>query len=151
MPRVGTPCLIAVVTIAAMVSCAPSHPQTITVPAGSSSEEDAAVAALIERALEEDAHLRYPDSAYAQDAEIINEGMPVSAPPLFAAVGDGGAVAITSSRAEVTPYFAWSVVDYRWVASNGTSAREGIATFVLQRSASGTWRIVHAHSSAPVQ
>jgi SnoaL-like domain len=98
-------------------------------------------------AIEADAAGTAADSLYLIGAIVIADGLPVTRPPRFAGVQSGGAVSVTGTTLEVTPYLAWGVLDYQWTPVGRGRSAFGRATFVLER-AGGSWRIKHLHSSA---
>lgn len=110
---------------------------------------DDRVSSVFVAALEADARLDPVDSLYERGAIVIASGEARFAPPRYAGVGAGGAVAVTSSRVEVRAGLAWAQVEYRWMSTAEGVVREGRATFVLVPDPTGTWRIRHAHSSSP--
>lgn len=98
-------------------------------------------------ALVADSRLERADSLYARDAEVIAQGQRRSAPPRFAGIEAGGEVAVGTTRVEVSGELAWTVVEYRWVATGRDLIREAHATLVFARQPDGRWQVVHAHSS----
>lgn len=122
--------------------CAPARPAQLAVA------PDDRLAELLAAAFDADTRLETPDSLYAPDATVVADGYLRFAPPRFAAVEPGGAVAVTSTRIEVRAGVAFAYVEYRYVSPDGGSVRAGRATVVLS-SDGGAWRIRHAHSSAP--
>jgi hypothetical protein len=88
------------------------------------------------------------DTLYTSSAVIVVNGRTRTLTPLFAGIGQGGQVAITSSQLEVRSGLSWGLVDYRWETRDGV-VREGRASFILTQVRSGTWRIQHVHSSSP--
>jgi len=104
---------------------------------------------IIAAALDSDARAESADTLYASDAVIVADGENRFAPPRYASIGSGGAVAITTSRLEVRGMVAWAQVEYRWMSTRESSVREGHVTFVLAPDERGAWRIRHAHSSSP--
>ncbi|MFZ5624591.1 MAG: hypothetical protein ACOY71_09210 [Gemmatimonadota bacterium] len=117
-------------------------------PAADVEEQERTVSAVVEAALRATTQPAF-DTLFATGAEILRDGRLVARPPFFAGVGDDGDVAITSSRVEVSPGFAWSTVEYRWISRDKGTAAEGVATFVVRRMNERAWRIIHAHSSSP--
>jgi hypothetical protein len=109
--------------------------------------ENQQVRATMTAALQADAAGSAADSLYIIGAIVIADGLPVTRAPRFAGVRPGGAVNVTGTTLEVTPYLAWGVLDYRWTPTAGGRAAFGRATFVLE-PAGGSWRIKHLHSSA---
>ena len=87
------------------------------------------------------------DSLYLVGASIVTDGVPGSTPARFAGVRPGGAATATGATIEITPYFAWGVLEYRWMAATGGQPAYGRATFVLER-VGGSWRIKHVHTSS---
>jgi hypothetical protein len=106
------------------------------------------ISAVISGALHGEAAGENTDSLFLPSALIIVDGRTPGLDSRFAAMGEGGEVAITSSQLEVRGSSSWSVVDYRWGTTAGT-VREGRATFVLTQVEPGIWRIQHVHSSSP--
>lgn len=137
--------LITLLTLATAACAGAVLPEFTAIPIGVSDE---GLTELVRAALQADALLEIPDSLYTQQATIVADGAERVAPPRFAAIGLGGSVAVTSTRFEVRSGVAWAYVAYRWISEGGTEVREGRATIVLLAT-SGTWRIRHAHSSAP--
>ncbi len=111
------------------------------------STQEAAISGVIAAALSEAAAGSGDDTLYAPTADVIVDGRTRGREPGFAGISPGGQVAVSSSRLEASRATAWSLVHYRWVASDGRSAAEGVATFVLGRGSDGQWKIVHVHSS----
>lgn len=145
-----------VVVVLALLSlgCAPRRaPEPSPLPALGTIEALAADSignALIARALTGDAAMTIPDSLYLDDAEIIANGEPRADAPRFAGVAKNGTVQLGSSRIAVTGNFVWGTVEYRWLPKPGSGeAKEGRATFVIGRTRTGLWRILHVHSSTP--
>ena len=110
--------------------------------------QESAVSAVITGALEGEAAGVATDTLYVSSALIVVNGRIRSASPLFAGIGQGGRMVVSSSQLEIRPNSSWSVVDYRWESPDGV-AREGRATFVLTEVEPGRWRIQHVHSSSP--
>jgi hypothetical protein len=106
---------------------------------------------LVRRALTLDAAAdRAADSLYTPDALVVANARVRLAAPRFAGVSYGGRIAVAAATVTVEGRFAWVLVDYRWVSTQGeTRAEAGRATFVCeQRLGEGSsWKIVHAHSS----
>jgi ketosteroid isomerase-like protein len=117
--------------------------------AGSGAERaEAEVTDVISRALDAEALGVNADSLYASAPLIVVNGRQRVTTPLFANVGTGGTVAISSSQLEIRAGLAWGLVEYRWSSREGVT-REGRATFVLKPGTDGRWRIQHVHSSSP--
>ena len=110
--------------------------------------QENAVTAVISGALLGEAAGQATDTLYTSSALIVVNGRIRTASPLFAGIGQGGQVIISSSQLEIRPGSSWSAVDYRWEARDGV-AREGRATFVLAQVSPGHWQIQHVHSSSP--
>ena len=108
---------------------------------------EAEVTEVISRALEAEALGQNADSLYNAPIIVVN-GRTRAGTPLFANVGTGGTVAISSSQLEIRAGLAWGLVEYRWSSREGVT-REGRATFVLKPGSDGRWRIQHVHSSSP--
>ena len=87
------------------------------------------------------------DSLYLVGATFVTDGIPGSAAARFAGVGAGGVATASGATIEITPYFAWGVLEYRWMATTGGQPVYGRATFVLER-VGGSWRIKHVHTSS---
>jgi hypothetical protein len=120
-------------------------------PSGTASTGDfqeSVVSAVIGEALNGEAAGSATDTLYIETALRVVNGRIRSTSPLFAGIGQGGQVVITSSQLEIRASSSWSVVDYRWESRDGV-VREGRATFVLTQVEPGRWRIQHVHSSAP--
>ncbi len=109
--------------------------------------EDANVRAVMQSAVRADAAGQAADTLYLVGAVTVANGVPVMLPPRFAGVRAGGTATVTSTTLEITPYFAWGALEYRWTARTGGQAVYGRATFVLER-AGGSWRIKHLHTSS---
>ncbi len=108
------------------------------------------VTAVLTAALRADSRGEPADSLWAADAAIVANGQVRSQPPRFAGVGQGGDIAITSSRLEVRQSLVWVYLEYRWLSLRDGAAAEGKATVLLTPRTDGLgWRIVHAHSSTP--
>lgn len=116
--------------------------------ASSSDFQEAAVSAVITSALNGEAVGLATDSLYVSSALVVVNGRVRSSSPLFAGIGQGGHVIVSSSQLEIRPNSSWGVVDYRWETRDGV-VREGRATFVLTQVDPGTWQIQHVHSSSP--
>ncbi|HEX9165133.1 MAG TPA: hypothetical protein VF862_04445, partial [Gemmatimonadales bacterium] len=108
---------------------------------------DDRVSEVVTAAFEADARLEQADSLYQQEAEVIANGERRFAPPRFAGIEPGGAIAVASTRVEFRGGLAWSLVEYRWISTAAGRAVEGRATFILEPDGLGSWRIRHAHSS----
>jgi hypothetical protein len=133
------------------VACSRGQPTVSTgISAGISGIDfqEQTVTAVILGALTGEAAGAATDTLFVNEAPIIVNGRTRTASPLFAGVGQGGQVAITSSQLEIKPNSSWGIVDYRWETRDGV-AREGRATFVLAEVEAGKWRIQHVHSSSP--
>jgi ketosteroid isomerase-like protein len=109
---------------------------------------ESAVSAIISEALDADAAGRSADTLYNTSAIVIVNGRTRNLRPMFAGIGSGGHVSITSSQLELRNSIGWGLVDYRWEMQD-SAAREGRATFVLTQDRAGQWRIQHLHSSSP--
>lgn len=135
--------------LAVLVGCSRSTAMVPYRTTGSNVEAtEAQVSAVINHALEAEALGQSSDSLYSTSAVIVVNGRTRSTPPLFAAIGTGGEVAISSSQLDIRPGLAWGLVQYRWNSREGVT-REGRATFVLRPGDDGRWRIEHVHSSSP--
>ena len=110
--------------------------------------QEGAVTAVITGALEGEAAGQATDTLFTSSALIVVNGRVRTASPLFAGIGLGGQVIISSSQLQIQPGTGWSAVDYRWQSRDGV-AREGRATFVVAQVAPGRWQIQHVHSSSP--
>ncbi|MEO5797901.1 MAG: hypothetical protein ABIZ70_13945 [Gemmatimonadales bacterium] len=137
-----------------LVGCGARNPAPTAAPTPSGSLEafaaDSIAGLLITRAFNADVALQEPDSLYVEDAEIIANGEPRADAPRIAGIGVDGKIQMGSSRITVTGNFVFGSVEYRWLPHTvGESASEGRATFVLGRTKSGAWRILHLHSSTP--
>ena len=120
----------------------------VTTGATQADYQEGEVTAVITGALEGEAAGVATDTLYTSSALIVVNGRIRSTSPLFAGIGQGGQIVITSSQLEIRPSSSWSAVDYRWQSRDG-AAREGRATFVLAQVEPGKWRIQHVHSSSP--
>ena len=110
--------------------------------------QERAVSAVITGALQGEAAGQAIDTLFTSAALIVVNGRIRTTTPLFAGIGQGGQVIISSSQLEIRPGSSWSAVDYRWESRDGM-AREGRATFVLAQVSPGRWQIQHVHSSSP--
>lgn len=110
--------------------------------------QESAVTAVINGALEGEAAGRATDTLFTSSALIVVNGRIRTTTPLFAGIGQGGQVVISSSQLQIRPGIGWSAVDYRWEAADGV-AREGRATFIITQVAPDRWQIQHIHSSSP--
>jgi ketosteroid isomerase-like protein len=90
--------------------------------------------------------IRAADTLYAPEALVVANARVRFAAPRFAGVGYGGRITVASAAVTLEGRFAWVVVDYRWVNSQGNQAEAGRATLLYEQRSNG-WRIVHAHSS----
>lgn len=105
---------------------------------------------MLTAALSADSRGEPADSLWASDATIVANGELRAGPPRFAGVGQGGELAITSSRLEVRQTLVWVYLEYRWLSLSNGVAAEGKATLLLTPRPDGSgWKIVHAHSSTP--
>jgi hypothetical protein len=130
--------------LAALAACA-RHPDPALVTSGAL--ENQQVRAVMDAALRADAAGQPADSLYLVGAATVADGVSQSAPARFAGVRPGGTAAISAMTIEVTPAFAWGVMEYRWLPAGGAPAAYGRATFVLER-VGGRWRIKHVHTSS---
>ncbi len=130
---------------AASAACA-RHPSPEPLVAASLLENQA-VRAVMVQSLKADAVGQPADSLYVVGARTVADGLPTTRPPRFAGVAAGGTPTVTSATIEITPLFAWGVLEYRWTSSGGDQVVFGRATFVLER-VGGSWRIKHVHSSS---
>ena len=139
--------LVIVLTMAGMIGCSRGH-AVVATNVSQSDYQESAVTAVITEALEGEAAGRATDTLFTISALIVVNGRVRTTPPLFAGIGQGGEVIISSSQLEIRPGTGWSAVDYRWQSRDGV-VREGRATFVLTQVAPGRWQIQHVHSSSP--
>ncbi|MBI2403247.1 MAG: nuclear transport factor 2 family protein [Gemmatimonadetes bacterium] len=109
--------------------------------------ENAQVRGVMDAALRAAAAGRPADSLYLVGATIVTDGVSGSAQARFAGVRPGGTATASAATIEITPYFAWGVLEYRWMAATGGQPAYGRATFVLER-VGGSWRIKHVHTSS---
>lgn len=109
--------------------------------------ENQQVRAVMDAALRAAATGQPADSLYLVGATIVADGVSGSAPVRFAGVRPGGVATASGMTIEITPYFAWGVMEYRWLAGGGGQPAYGRATFVLER-VGGSWRIKHLHTSS---
>ena len=131
------------------ILCACSRPVPMATPSMSSaaSASETEISNVIIQALQSEAGGLRADSLYSSSANIVVNGRTRTLSPLFAGIGPGGQVAISSSQLEIRQGTAWGVVAYRWEMAD--VAREGQATFILAQAGGGRWVIQHAHSSSP--
>jgi hypothetical protein len=129
----------------ALVACA-RHPEPITLASASMLERDQ-VRGVMDAALRASAAGQPADSLYLIGATVVVDGVPGTAPARFAGVGAPGVATPSASTIEITPYFAWGVLEYRWMPATGGPPTYGRATFVLER-VGGSWRIKHVHTSS---
>jgi hypothetical protein len=109
---------------------------------------EAEINRVIERALQADSRLESADSIYAPYATVIADGTLRRRPPRFAAVGDRGEIAITSTQLQTSGTTTWGSVDYRWTSDRSHRAQAGRASLVLvPAQGRDGWWIVQAHSS----
>jgi hypothetical protein len=139
--------LAIVLAMAGTIGCSRSQ-SVVSTNVSQGDFQESAVTAVITGALEGEAAGQPTDTLFTSSALIVVNGRVRSAPPLFAGIGQGGQVIISSSQLQIRPATAWSAVDYRWQSRDGV-AREGRATFVLTQLAPGRWQIQHVHSSSP--
>jgi hypothetical protein len=138
---------VSTVLLLVLLGC--SRTTTTYSVAGSGAERaEAEVTAVISQALDAEALGQNADSLYTSAPLIVVNGRTRATTPLFANVGTGGTVAISSSQLEIRAGLAWGLVEYRWSSREGVT-REGRATFVLKPGNDGRWRIQHVHSSSP--
>lgn len=137
----------ALAALVALLGCG-RRPAPTPLMAGISDPSEAEISATIAQALAADAAGRSADTLYAPGAVIVLNGRTRSVPPVFAGVGTGGQIAVSSSQLEIGRGLAWSLVEYRWSSQEGIT-REGRATLVLKPGPDGHWRIQHVHSSSP--
>jgi hypothetical protein len=139
---------LSVCVLQLLVGCA--HPVAMGARGitGGSDASEAKVTDIITAALDAEAQGHRSDSLYASSAVIVVNGRTRSFSPLFAGIGTGGEVAITSSQLQIRTGIAWGLVNYRWETRDNV-AREGQATFVLAETGNGRWQIQHVHSSSP--
>lgn len=130
-----------------VLACSRGQPM-VTAGTAQADYQETEVTAVITSALLGEAAGQATDTLYTSSALIVVNGRIRSASPLFAGIGQGGQVVITSSQLEIRPGSSWSAVNYRWESTDG-SAREGRATFVVAEVESGKWQIQHVHSSSP--
>ena len=123
-------------------------PSVIATSVSQGDFQESAVTAVITGALLGEAAGVATDTLFTSSALIVVNGRIRTASPLFAGIGQGGQVIISSSQLEIRPGSSWSAVDYRWESRDGM-AREGRATFVLAQVSPGRWQIQHVHSSSP--
>jgi len=142
---IRVPCLLAVLAMACGQPARPPAEPPAPAPA------DDRISLVVTAALEADARLESADSLYEPDALIVANGISRYTPPRFAGLGPAGAVGIASSRVEIRSGLAWAEIEYRWMSTAASVAREGRATFILVPNERGAWRIRHAHSSSPDQ
>ena len=109
--------------------------------------ENDQVRSVMDAALRASAGGQPADSLYLVGAAIVVDGVSGSAPARFAGVRPGGVATASGATIEITPYFAWGVLEYRWMPSSGGQPAYGRATFVLER-VGGSWRIKHVHTSS---
>src|SRR5690348_4481520 len=62
---------------------------------------------------------RAADTLYAPDALVVANARVRLAAPRFAGVAYGGRVTVAAAAATLEGRFAWVVVDYRWISSQG--------------------------------
>jgi hypothetical protein len=137
------------VTLGLLLSgCVSAPPPAAPAPQVALASADDRVADVITAALEADARFATADSLYQPDVEVVANGERRFAPPRYAGVEPGGAVAVSSTRVEFRGGLAWSLVEYRWMSTAAGRAVEARATFILVPDGAGVWRIRHAHSSS---
>ena len=131
--------------LAGLSACA-RHPEPITVASASMLEREQ-VRGVMDAALRADAAGQRADTLYLVGATVVVDGVPGNAPARFAGVGAGGTATPSAATVEITPYFAWGVLEYRWIPARSGQPTAGRATFVLER-VGGSWRIKHVHTSS---
>lgn len=135
---------LTVAVLLALAGCA-RNPGPMTVIAAAAERD--AVRDVMDAALRAAAAGRPADSLYLVGATVVADGAAESMLVRFAGVGSGGTATATGTTIEVTPYFAWGVLEYRWLPARGGQPAYGRATYVLER-VGGSWRIKHLHSSS---
>jgi SnoaL-like domain len=125
-----------------VTACAGRTPQNTAI----GFDDERAILSLVQSALNMDAGGVKLDSLYTTSAIIVANGAERTAAPLFAGIGTGGTVRISSLTGNASPPFGWAYAAYRWTSSDASITESAMATFVLTR-ADGRWRIRHAHSS----
>ena len=128
----------------ALGACA-RNPQPVMV--ASAVLEHQQVRAVMDAALRAAATGQPSDTLYMVGATIVADGVAGSVPVRFAGVRPGGTATASGATVEVTPYFAWGVMEYRWLPTTGGQPAYGRATFVLEQ-VGGSWRIKHVHTSS---
>ncbi len=145
-------CLILRAPLLAGLIIGCGHPATISSMSVGGGQDaamaEARVTGIITGALEAAAAGGAADSLYTSSVIIVVNGRTRTSSPLYAGIGAGGQVSITSSQLEIRSSVSWGLVDYRWEMKDSV-AREGRATFVLTQDQAGQWRIQHVHSSSP--
>lgn len=122
------------------------NPEPITVASASMLERDQ-VRGVMDAALRASAAGQPADSLYLVGATVVADGVSGPAPARFAGVGAFGVATLSAATIEITPYFAWGILEYRWMPTTGGQPAYGRATFVLER-VGGSWRIKHLHTSS---
>lgn len=129
----------------ALAACA-RNPEPMMVASASMLEREQ-VRGVMDAALRAASAGQAADSLYLVGATVVTDGVPGPTPARFAGVRTGGVATPSASTIEITPYFAWGVLEYRWMPTTGGPPAYGRATFVLER-VGGSWRIKHVHTSS---
>lgn len=115
-------------------------------------EADSVGNVLLARLLDAENRFVEPDTLFAPEAIVVADGEPRIATPRLASSRLGGMIQLVSTRLNSRGGFVWGVFEYRWVPRFDSDAlSQGLATVVIGLQPDGGWRILHLHSSSPVQ
>ncbi len=102
--------------------------------------------------LRSESSLIEPDSFFAEGAIVLADGELRGSVPRLAGVGLGGTIQLVSTRVSTSGGFVWAIIEYRWLPMFESDViRFGVATLVFGRDREGAWKLMHMHSSSPVQ
>jgi hypothetical protein len=102
--------------------------------------------------LRSESSLIEPDSFFAEGAIVLADGELRGSVPRLAGVGLGGTIQLVSTRVSASGGFVWAIIEYRWLPMFESDViRFGVATLVFGRDREGLWKLMHMHSSSPVQ
>jgi hypothetical protein len=102
--------------------------------------------------LRSESSLIEPDSFFAEGAIVLADGELRGSVPRLAGVGLGGTIQLVSTRVSASGGFVWAIIEYRWLPMFESDViRFGVATLVFGRDREGAWKLMHMHSSSPVQ
>ena len=112
-------------------------------------EADSVAELRIRELLESESSLVAPDSFLAEGAIVLADGELRGSAPRLAGVGVGGTLQLVSTRVSSSGAFVWAILEYRWLPMFDTDpVGFGLATLVIGRDRTGTWKVMHLHSSS---